>query len=141
MASGSFVSLSESVKLKLRREGVEHQPGQSLAHEKPPMTFEEFPKFSLIERTNVTSLRTNHHVMLKRKAHIAMYQEAKVPLSEAAEANKDLTDVKWTLKLGPLDSEKAIAAAGVAALHATPSTSNTSSPSQPSLKPPLPMAA
>ena len=57
---------------------------------------------------------------MKRKAHIAMYQEAKVPKEEHAAMKQAFAAAKWTLKLGPLDPEKAIAAAGVAGAARNP---------------------
>ena len=41
-----------------------------------------FLDVALVEYVNVTILRTKSKVMVKRKAHIAIMQEANVPLHE-----------------------------------------------------------
>ena len=112
--TGKFITPTESIKEKLRREGIEHQPGPMLVESVPPMTYEELPELTIIESINLTSLRTKSVQAKTRKAHIGMYQEAKVPKTEQAEVIKEFAEAKWKLLLGPLDPEKAIAAAGVA---------------------------
>ena len=118
--NGKFITPTESIKEKLRREGIEHQPGPMLVESVPPMTYEELPELTIIESINLTSLRTKSVQAKTRKAHIGMYQKAKVPRTEQAEVIKEFAEAKWKLLLGPLDPEKAIAAAGVAGASRNP---------------------
>ena len=85
---GKFITPTESIKEKLRREGIEHQPGPMLVESVPPMTYEELPELTIIEGINLTSLRTKSVQAKTRKAHIGMYQEAKGPKTEQAEVTK-----------------------------------------------------
>jgi len=118
--TGAFITPTESIKAKLRREGVEHQPGPMLVESVPPITYDAFPDLTIIESINLTSLRTTSVQAKTRKAHIGMYQTANVPKAEHAEVIREFAEAKWKLLHGPLGPEKSIAAAGAAGAARNP---------------------
>ena len=111
-SSSLHISLGCSIKLMLRKQGIEHQPG-------PRWTASDGSGMMILESINITALSTCVDLIASRGSHITFVQEHSMNEQSKKMWEQTLAASSYVIDSGPLDPELS-RTGGVATIAAEP---------------------